>query len=129
MTDRAVRFAKQMRTDATDAERLLWRHLRAHRFGHHKFKRQQPIGPYIVDFVCFSSRVIVEVDGGQHLESARDAARDEWLRAQRFTVLRFWNNEVMQQSEAVVEKIALHVPLSPVPSPARGEGSQTEALP
>ena len=129
MNDRQHAFAKEMRSDATDAERLLWRHLRAHRFAASKFRRQQPIGHYIVDFVCLASRLIVEVDGGQHLESARDSGRDAWLRQQGFTVLRFWNNDVLQRTESVLEEILRHLPLSPGPSPARGEGNTAEHRP
>ena len=118
-------FAKHLRQNMTDAEQLLWRHLRAHRFDGQKFRRQQPIGPYVVDFVNFSAHVIVEADGGQHLDSAQDVARDAWLRQQGFRVLRFWNHDILQRTEAVLEAIwnALReAPLSPNPSPARGEG-------
>ncbi|MDR2195367.1 MAG: succinate dehydrogenase assembly factor 2 [Gallionellaceae bacterium] len=97
-------FAKHLRQTMTDAERLLWCYLRRRHLGV-KFKRQQPMGKYVVDFVCFESRIIVEVDGGQHLESVSDERRDAWLRNQGFAVLRFWNNEVLQQTEAVLDKI------------------------
>lgn len=119
-------FAKTLRKDMTDAERLLWRHLRAHRLNDRKFRRQQPIGRYVVDFVHFGARVVVEADGGHHNESSSDSVRDAWLRSQGFTVLRFWNNDILQNSEAVLEAIlkefAKSGPLSPAPSPARGEG-------
>ena len=72
-------FAKSLRQSMTDAEQLLWRHLRAHRLNGEKFRRQQPLGPYIVDFVHFSARLIVEADGGQHNSSTRDTQRDAWL--------------------------------------------------
>lgn len=114
----------------TDAEHLLWRHLRAHRFDGQKFRRQQPIGPYIVDFVHFGARLIVEADGGQHLDSRQDTARDAWLKDQAFQILRVWNDDILQRTEAVLEAIwnALQeAPLSPDPSPARGEGSQAES--
>jgi very-short-patch-repair endonuclease len=127
MIDWLTTNARRMRTEATDAERVLWRHLRAHRLAGRKFKRQQSIGPYIVDFVCFGSRLIVEVDGGQHLQSDRDARRDAWLRQQGFRVLRFWNSDVLHRTESVLEEIASRLaPLSPSPSPARGEGNDTE---
>ena len=116
-------FARNMRAAPTDAEAALWRHLRAHRFANHKFKRQQPIGNFIVDFVCFDSRVIVEVDGGQHNASGADKLRDEWLMSQGFAVLRFWNNEVSQNLDGVVTRILEALaPLSLGPSPTRGEG-------
>ncbi len=129
MNDRQQAFAKEMRSDATDAERVLWRNLRAHRLAASKFRRQQPIGPYIVDFVCLYAGLIIEVDGGQHLQSVRDAERDASLRRQGFTVLRFWNNDVLQRTESVLEEILRHLPLSPGPSPARGEGSSVELRP
>ena len=78
-------FTKALRQNMTDAEQLLWKHLRAHRMDGQKFRRQQPIGPYIVDFVHFGLRLIVEADGGQHVQSEHDAARDHWLRGQGFT--------------------------------------------
>ena len=72
-------FAKHLRRNMTDAEHVLWRHLRAHRFDGQKFRRQQPIGPYVVDFVHFGARLIVEADGGQHAVSPKDVVRDAWL--------------------------------------------------
>ncbi|MBV8657196.1 MAG: endonuclease domain-containing protein [Burkholderiales bacterium] len=98
-------FAKALRQNMTDAEQLLWRHLRAHRLTGQKFRRQQPIGPYIVDFVHFDARVIVEADGGQHLESQSDAERDAWLQQQGFAVLRFWNDDILQRTDSVLETI------------------------
>mgnify|MGYP000893519177 FL=1 len=122
-------FAKALRTTPTDAESLLWRHLRAHRLGGAKFRRQQPIGPYVADFVHFGARLVVEADGGQHNGSVHDAGRDAWMRAQGFTVLRFWNPEILNNTDAVLRTIleALAHPIQPPlprPSPARGEGSQ-----
>src|SRR5690606_36880806 len=87
-------FAKRLRRNMTDAERLLWKHLRAHRLNGHKFRRQHPIGPYIVDFVNLGANLIVEADGGQHNENALDVDRDAWLQSQGFKVLRFWNNDI-----------------------------------
>ena len=98
-------FAKQLRSNMTDAEKLLWYHLRGHRFLGAKFKRQQPFGNYIVDFVCFEAMLVIEVDGSQHLESKADKQRDDWIRAQGFRILRFWNNEVLSETESVLEKI------------------------
>jgi len=122
MGRRAVTFAREMRSHATDAESLLWRQLRGRRFAGWKFKRQQPIGPYIVDFVCFAARLVVEVDGGQHLESEADSTRDAWLIKHGFAILRLWNNDVLMQTDSVLEKLLELLPLSPDPSPARGEG-------
>jgi very-short-patch-repair endonuclease len=93
----------------TDSEIALWRHLRAHRLNGEKFRRQQPIGRYVVDFVHFGARLIVEADGGQHNRSAADERRDTWLRAQGFTVMRFWNNEIMQNLAGVLETITAAV--------------------
>ncbi len=114
-------FVKSLRRNMTEAEQMLWRHLRAHRFGGNKFKRQQPIGPYIVDFVHFEKRLIIEADGGQHNDSNADLRRDAWLREQGFTVVRFWNNEILGNSDGVLADIAdaLNTP----PTPLAGEGS------
>jgi len=107
MTTRSLKFARELRKRQTDTERLLWSRLRAHRFGGRKFKRQQPIGPYIVDFVCFEAGLVIELDGGQHVEQcAYDAKRDKWLAEQEFKVLRFWNNEVLANLEGVIHRIA-----------------------
>lgn len=123
-------FAKTLRQNKTEAEALLWKHLRAHRLDGQKFRRQQPLGPYIVDFVHSGSRVIVEADGGQHNDDVRDDERDAWLRHEGFTVLRFWNHEILQDTDAVLTTIwaavSERLPLSPLdvcvePSPARGE--------
>ena len=97
---------RQLRQNATDAERALWYQLRAARLDGHKFRRQASIGRYIVDFVCFEARLIVEVDGGQHAERQRqDAQRTAWLASQGFRVLRFWNPEVLGDMAAVKEAI------------------------
>ncbi len=93
--------AARLRRDATDAEQALWWQLRARRLGGHKFRRQWTIGPYIVDFCCLESRLIVEVDGGQHT-AERDRARSRFLAAQGFRVLRFWNNDVLGNLDGVL---------------------------
>lgn len=100
-----LHFAKDLRKNMTDAERALWRHLRAHRLQGQKFRRQQPIGPYIVDFVHFKARLIIEADGGQHNECSRDLRRDAWLENQGFRILRFWNNDILLNAESVREAI------------------------
>ena len=100
--------ARKLRREATDAEKLLWRKLRARQVCGAKFRRQVPIGPYIVDFVCFEHRLIVEIDGGQHNEPrgrAYDIQRTRWLESQGFRVLRFWNNEVLGNLEGVLTRI------------------------
>ena len=113
-----------MRSAPTEAEHRLWQILRAKRFAGHKFKRQLPIDHYIADFACLASRLIIEADGSQHADSARDERRDAYLRAQGFRILRFWNNEIFDNEEGVTARIfdALHSPL-PNPSPAEGRGA------
>ena len=123
MPNHTTPIAKVLRHLMTDTERLLWTQLRAHRMTPWKFKRQQPLGPYIVDFVCFQAHLIIEVDGGQHQDSAADQARDAWLEEQGFRVLRFWNNEVLVQMPAVLEKIIEVLspsPPAPLPQGERG---------
>lgn len=116
-------LAKRMRAEQTDAERRLWSILRGKRLAGWKFKRQEQIGNFIVDFVCFRARLIVEADGSQDSENAGDARRDAWLASQGFRILRFWNNDILIESDGVATAIlaALETPL-PNPSPARGEG-------
>jgi very-short-patch-repair endonuclease len=103
--------AKDLRQQQTEAEYVLWTELRSRRFQGFKFRRQVPLGNYIVDFVCLDRRVIIELDGGQHNEVERrvyDTRRDTWLRSQNFEVLRFWNSDLFNEHEGVFEKI-LHV--------------------
>jgi very-short-patch-repair endonuclease len=122
---------KRLRTNMTDAEQKLWRALRSRGVGP-KFRRQVPLGPFIVDFVCFEAKLIIEVDGGQHADSQRDAKRDRYFMDHGYRVLRFWNNDVLKNLEGVLIRItefadpstgALRAP----PSPSRGEG-QTEPV-
>lgn len=123
-----LEYAKQLRSNQTEAEQRLWYYLRGKRFMGLKFKRQKPIGPYIVDFVCMEYKLVVEADGGQH-GGRSDVKRDAWFAAQRFTLLRFWNNEILEQTDMVLEQIRRVIValsalsgLSPDPSPARGRG-------
>ena len=130
-TPKQQQHARELRSEQTPPEQALWQHLRAKRFADFKFRRQQPLGRYIVDFVCFAKRLIVELDGGQHAEQQDyDATRDAWLRAEGFRVLRIWNSDWHTQQEAALEAIwnALHEPPPPLPnpSPARGEGLERE---
>ena len=97
--------ARAMRKQPTDAERALWHVLRDRRLAAMKWRRQIPVGPFIVDFLCFERRLIVECDGAQHADSPRDAARDDWLRAQGFAIQRFWNNEVLNERSSVIDTI------------------------
>jgi len=88
----------------TDAEFKLWKHLRNKQLGV-KFRRQSTIGNYIVDFVSFESKLVIEIDGGQHARSNDDKSREKWLTSQGFKVLRFWNNDVLRNIQGVLEKI------------------------
>ena len=98
--------AARLRRNATDAEHRLWRHLRNRNLGGFKFRRQVTIGPFIADFACVEARLIVEADGGQHT-SESDARRTASLEGQGWKLLRFWNNDILQQTEAVLETILL----------------------
>ncbi|MDP3062526.1 MAG: endonuclease domain-containing protein [Chloroflexota bacterium] len=99
--------ARALRRDPTDAERKLWACLRLRQVNGHKFRRQRPIGPYIVDFVCLEARLVIKVDGSQHMEQAsRDAHRDGYLISPGFTVLRFWDHHVLNETDAVLGVIA-----------------------
>ena len=117
--------ARKLRINATDAERKLWRKLRELRPSGSHFRRQVQIGAFIVDFACMKAKTVVEVDGGQHAESEQDKVRDRFLIANGYRVLRFWNSEVMQNLDGVMQVIAEFVPVShPHPSPPRkGEGT------
>ena len=103
-----ISFARLLRKQSTDAESALWSSLRGRQIAGVKFRRQVPIGPYIVDFIAYGPRIIIELDGSQHGEprhGRRDAARDRWLRARGFAVLRFWDTDVLASPEAVLSKI------------------------
>ncbi len=113
-------FAKQLRSNMTDVETKLWQQLRAKRFESYKFRRQVPIGAYIVDFICFEKRLIIELDGSQHEGSTYDQKRDAWLSSQDFRVLRFWNNAINSALDGTL--LAIHDALQ-LPSPAsQGRG-------
>ncbi|MFZ2066684.1 MAG: DUF559 domain-containing protein [Xanthobacteraceae bacterium] len=120
-----TRAARRLRRDSTPAERQLWRYLRSRGLGGLKFVRQEPIGAYVVDFVCRERRLIVEIDGSQHAMDNRDAIRDKWLTDHRYRIMRFWNNEVLENTEGVWETIlaaaSAEAPPHPNPLPARGE--------
>src|SRR5215469_14280694 len=128
--------ARRLRRDSTEAEKRLWYRLRARQIEGAKFVRQDPIGPYVVDFACRQRRLIVELDGGQHATDTRDAVRDQWLSERGYRVLRFWNNDVLSNTEGVLETIAAALSdtagprtrgsaPSPRPSPPKGgEGAR-----
>src|SRR6185503_6238121 len=103
---------KRLRTYMTDAEQKLWRVLRSRASGA-KFRRQVPLGPFVVDFVCFEARLIVELDGGQHADNPRDTRRDRYFSDQGYRVLRFWNNDVLKNMEGVLTRITEFADPSP----------------
>ena len=114
-------FARSLRANQTDAERRLWSQLRARQFHGLKFRRQHPVGPYIVDFCCLEPRLIVELDDGQHADATRnDEVRTHWLSLQGYRVLRFWNHEALIETPAVLE--AIHLAISPLTLPLSLEG-------
>ncbi len=102
---KSLDYARILRKDMTDAERALWRLLRDRRLDGWRFRRQEPIDRYIVDFVCFEARLIIEVDGGQHFESKADKERDAYLQSQGFRVLRLWNTDVLANRDGVYRTI------------------------
>jgi adenine-specific DNA-methyltransferase len=108
----------------TDAEARLWNRLRGEQFDGHRFRRQVPIGPYVVDFACLKARLVIEVDGGQHAEAIEaDRRRTAWLESRGFRALRFWNVDVLQQTEGVLESIRVALSGPPPYPPRKGEGN------
>jgi very-short-patch-repair endonuclease len=99
-------LARNLRRNATDAEKSLWQLLRASQLAGARFRRQQPIGPYIADFISFSHRIVVECDGGQHCDSPADDVRHTWFASQGFRTFRFWNNEVLANPKGVLAVLA-----------------------
>jgi very-short-patch-repair endonuclease len=125
---RPTKRAQQLRNNATDAERKLWRYLSRRQLEGHKFSRQMPIGPYICDFLCRERQLIVEVDGGQHAESKRDLTRTAYLESTGYRIIRFWNNDVVENIEGVIHAISEALKSSPPPTPSRmREGRTSEA--
>jgi len=110
-------IAKILRRRPTEAEKFMWRYLKSRQLEGLKFRRQEPIGNYVVDFVCYEKKIIVEIDGGQHCVE-RDGNRDRWLESQNFKILRFWNTEVLKNSQGVWEVIRKNCLSCDSPSPA-----------
>ncbi len=100
-----IKKSRDLRNNPTIAENKLWYFLKNRQIENCKFRRQQPIGDYIADFTCLEKKIIVEIDGGQHFENKEDYIRDQWLTSQGYRVLRFWNNDVIQNIESVLEII------------------------
>ena len=115
-------LARRLRRDSTNAELRLWNKLRSRSINGYKFVRQQPVGRFVVDFICRDRRLVVEIDGGQHAENKRDVVRDQWLYEHNYKVLRFWNHEVMSNMDGVLQTIAdaLQAEAPPHPVPACG---------
>ena len=111
----SVSRARSLRRNETDAEHKLWQIVRARRLGGLKFVRQLPVGPYFADFACREAALIIEVDGAQHVDSQHDILRDEFLTQQGYSVLRFWNTEVLLHPHGVAEQILAAASLHPSP--------------
>ena len=122
--------ARSLRRDSTNTERIIWNAVRAHRLNGASFRRQTPVGPFIVDFLCHDAKLIIEIDGGQHFEpehQRRDTRRDSYLASKGYRVIRFSNHDVMTNRQAVFESIAGELTASPSPTlpRKRGRGRQT----
>jgi adenine-specific DNA-methyltransferase len=125
--------ARELRRSQTEAERNFWNRVRDRRLSGYKFRRQHPIGPFVVDFVCLDRRLIIELDGGQHaLDVEEDRKRSLFLESQGYTILRLWNNEVFENMEGVLQTVLSvlnEVTPSPRPSPPKsGERGKTTTL-
>jgi very-short-patch-repair endonuclease len=101
----SIENARKLRKSMTDAERAVWRLLRDRRLEGWRFRRQVPVDRYIVDFICFEARLVIEVDGGQHADSESDKKRDAYLQSHGFRVLRFWNNDALANPDGVQQTI------------------------
>ncbi|MDZ4381357.1 MAG: DUF559 domain-containing protein [Parvibaculum sp.] len=113
---RNIPFARQLRVEATDAEARLWQRLRNRMLGGFKFRRQFPVGPYIADFVCIERKLIVELDGGQHADNPADERRTRFLELRGYRVIRFWNPDVLANTDGVLEMILIELEKPPHPS-------------
>ena len=103
-------YARRLRLNPSKAQNTLWYYLRTKQLKGRKFRREHPMGPYILDFVCLEKKLVIEIDGGQHAEQiVYDSNRTRWLHTQGFRVLRFWNNEVLGNTESVLEIISRHL--------------------
>lgn len=117
--------AKRLRKKLTETEKYLWNYLRNKQIDRFKFRRQQPIGKYIVDFINFEKKLVIEVDGGQHsIYKKKDVIRDKYLKKEGYKVLRFWDNEVLNNIEGVLEMIINNLSPSPKSSPLKGEDKE-----
>ena len=111
----SVPRARSLRRNETDAEHKLWEMLRARRLNGHRFVRQFPIGVCFADFACREAALVIELDGSQHIDSAHDAVRDKFLTDQGYSVLRFWNTDILLHPHGVVEQVLAALALHPSP--------------
>jgi very-short-patch-repair endonuclease len=117
----AVQRARQLRRSSTDAEQRLWRAVRS-KLPAYKWRRQMPIGPYLADFACFAEKLVIELDGGQHADAiSYDEVRSRFIQAQGYRVLRFWNNDILTNTDGVLDRIAQSLSL--------GRGKEQRKLP
>ncbi|TXI43654.1 MAG: endonuclease domain-containing protein [Lysobacter sp.] len=123
-----VRLAKRLRRHSTDAERVLWHYLRNRALIGLKFRRQCPIGPFIADFVCIERRLVIEVDGGQHVGCERDESRTVFLESEGFRVLRFWNDDVLTRIDAVLSTVCETIQREDAPHPNPSPASERGAI-
>jgi very-short-patch-repair endonuclease len=123
--------ARRLRANPTEAEKRLWRKLRMQQIRNARFRRQVPVGPFVVDFACIDRRLVIELDGGQHgLQIEADKRRTAWFSGRSWLVLRFWNNEVFKNMDGILDRIASALTDGgcphPVPPPQAGEGAPEE---
>ena len=124
-------LAKGLRKRSTDAEKLLWSRLRAGRCEGMKFRRQHPVGQYIVDFVCLERKLIIELDGGQHAlpdEARKDRQRDAWLEKEGYTVVHFWDNEVLMNRNGILDAIRERLNRTPSPQSPPLKGGEVSIV-
>jgi very-short-patch-repair endonuclease len=124
--ERPTLRAQELRNNATDAEKRLWRRLSRRQLGGYKFSRQMPVGPFICDFMCREAGLVVELDGGQHdRDVQKDLRRARFIEGEGYRVLRFWNNDVFGNMDGVLQTIAAALTASPPPAPpASGRGGK-----
>ena len=121
------KLQRNLRKAMTDAEKKLWLYLRGKQSGGYKFRRQHPFGDFILDFVCMETKLVIEIDGGQHMGSIQDQARDQVLAHAGFRVIRFWNNQVLNELDSVMEAIWHTLETHPHPNlPLEGEGTNVK---
>jgi very-short-patch-repair endonuclease len=124
ISDFKRKAAQRLRANATTAEQILWRHLRRLEVNGSHFRRQVAIGPYVADFACLARRLVIEVDGSQHGSEAgnrHDEIRTDWLKSEGYRVARFWNNDVMNRTDAVLEAIHDMLEVTPPRLPSAGD--------